>query len=200
MKVRASPKTGRMQVELDKSEAAFPGVPLDAIALKRILVPVDFSECSRKALQYAGSFARQFNAEMILLHVVEPPVYPGNAPLVVTAMMFDDADIRELAAKRLSEWRNEISSRATVKANVRGGVPYHEIIQAAEETNTDLIVISTHSRTGFARMFLGSTAERVVRHAPCPVMVIREKEHDFVRTESVAAKSRQPKRHRSKAR
>jgi nucleotide-binding universal stress UspA family protein len=187
-----------MQVELDKGEAAFPGVPLAGIALKRILVPVDFSESSRKALQYAGSFARQFNAELILLHVVEPPAYPGNAPLVVTAMMFDDADLRELAAKKLSELRNEIGSQTAVKANVRSGVPYHEIIRAAEETNTDLIVISTHSRTGFARMFLGSTAERVVRHAPCPVMVIRQKEHDFVQTnDSVATKSR---RHRTKSR
>jgi nucleotide-binding universal stress UspA family protein len=190
MKVRTSPKTGGMVMELERKETALPAVPLAEIQLKRILVAVDFSACSCKALQYAVSFAKQFSAEIVLLHVVQPPVYSEGAVVAVTAV-FDDSTIREAAAKQLSEWRNEIASGATVKANVRTGIPYHEIVRAAEETNTDLIVIGTQGRSGLARMFIGSTAERVVRHAPCPVMVIREREHDFVcEPEAVAAKTK----------
>jgi len=188
MKVRASPRSGRTVVELGIRENDFPAVPLAEIRLKRILVPVDFSECSRKALQYAASFAKQFDAEIVLLHVVEPPVYSEGTGLAPTSMVFDDTTIRVAAAKQLAEWRNQIASGATVKANVRSGVPYHQIIQSAEETNTDLIVIGTEGRTGLARMLIGSTAERVVRHAPCPVMVVREREHDFIRADEAAAK------------
>jgi universal stress protein A len=193
MKVRSLPRTGRVVMELDRKEAALPATPLAEIQLKRILVPVDFSDCSKKALQYAASFAKQFSAEILLLHVVQPIVY--SEPVVVTATaVFDDNTVREAAAKQLSDWRNEIAAGATVKANVRTGVPYHEIVRAAEETNTDLIVIGTQGRSGLARMFIGSTAERVVRHAPCPVMVVREREHDFVRSE----KSGREKTNRSK--
>lgn len=187
MKVRASPKTGRMQVELESGETELPAVPLPEIQLKRILVPVDFSECSSKAMQYAASFAKQFGAEIVLLHVIQSPVYSEGAVVAVTAM-FDDASIRDAATKQLSEWRNRIRPGAAVKVNVRSGVPYHEIVQAAEETNTDLIVIGTQGRSGLARMFIGSTAERVVRHAPCPVMVVRECEHDFVGDDEAVAR------------
>ncbi|HTD67470.1 MAG TPA: universal stress protein [Candidatus Limnocylindria bacterium] len=158
-------------------------MPLAEIRLKRILVPVDFSVTSRKALQYAVSFAKQFSAEIILLHVVQPPVYFEG--VVIAA--YDDTTIREASAKRLSEWRNETASGATVKANVRTGAPYHEIVLTAEETNTDLIIVGTHGRGGLARMLIGSTAERVVRHAPCPVLVVREREHDFVEESEGAA-------------
>jgi nucleotide-binding universal stress UspA family protein len=85
----------------------------------------------------------------------------------------------EHAAKRLAEWRRTLTG-LTVKANVRSGTPYYEIVRAAEETNTDLIVLSTHGRTGLAHVFIGSNAERVVRHAPCPVLVVRQREHDFL--------------------
>jgi hypothetical protein len=66
------------------------------------------------------------------------------------------------------------------------GFPCDEIVRAAEETNTDLIIISTHGHGGWARMLIGSTAERVVRHAPCPVLVVREREHDFLDTPPLA--------------
>src|ERR1041385_7223114 len=115
MKVRSSPKTGRMVMELERKETALPPVPLAEIQLKRILVPVDFSECSNKALQYAASFAKQFSAEIVLLHVVEPPIYMEGAALAVTAL--DDNTLREEAAKRLSEWRRAVGSGATLKAN-----------------------------------------------------------------------------------
>src|ERR1041385_6246706 len=87
MKVRSSPKTGRMVMELERKETALPPVPLAEIQLKRILVPVDFSECSHKALHYAASFAKQFSAEIVLLHVVEPPIYMEGAALAATAVV-----------------------------------------------------------------------------------------------------------------
>jgi nucleotide-binding universal stress UspA family protein len=185
MKVRSSPKTGRTVVELGRRDAALPAVPLDEIQLKRILVPVDFSECSNKALHYAASFAKQFGAEVLLLHVVQPPVYMEGMALSTAA--FDETTLRREAAKRLSEWQNAVASGATLKTSVRTGAPYHEIVETAEETNTDLIILGTHGRGRLARMLIGSTAERVVRHAPCPVMVVREREHDFLRDERLSA-------------
>jgi universal stress protein A len=185
MKVRSSPRTGRTVVELERRDAALPGAPLDEIKLKRILVPVDFSECSNKALHYAALFGKQFGAEILLLHVVQPPVYMEGGSLTVAA--FDENTLRDEAAKRLSEWQNTVVSGAALRTNVRTGTPHHEIVATAEDTNTDLIILGTHGRGRLARMLIGSTAERVVRHAPCPVMVVREREHDFLRDENASA-------------
>jgi nucleotide-binding universal stress UspA family protein len=91
------------------------------------------------------------------------------------------AKYHEEAAKHLSEWRNEIRSRASVKAIVRQGTSAHqEIVAAAHDCNSDLIIIGNHGRSGLARVLTGSTAERVVRHAPCPVLVVRGREHEFL--------------------
>jgi universal stress protein A len=195
MKVRSSRHTGGVMMELGREEEAIPAASAPPVHLKRILVPVDFSDCSHKALQYAAAFAKQFGAEIILVHIVELATYAQGPMIAMTAVA--DTSIREEAAKRLSEWRNAIASTATVKANVRTGTPYHEIVRAAEETNTDLIVIGTHGRGDFAHIFIGSTAERVVRHAPCPVFVVREREHDFVsEAEAIEVKSESTEKRR----
>jgi nucleotide-binding universal stress UspA family protein len=183
MRVKTERRSKRFVVEMSPQERSLPPVSLPELALKRILLPVDFSDSSRKAMQYAVSFARQFNAEVLLLHVVETaaPVPPQNMALESLALT---ATVREEAARHLSEWRGEIVSHVSVKAVVRDGPKaYHEIVSAASENNVDLIVLGTHGRTGLAHLFLGSTAERVVRHAPCPVLVVREHEHDFVARE-----------------
>ena len=75
-----------------------------------------------------------------------------------------------------------MARRASIGAEalVRAGQPYYEITTAAKELDVDLIVITTHGRTGLKHALLGSTAERVVRHAPCPVLTVREREHDFI--------------------
>ena len=145
--------------------------------LRRILVPVDFSPSAHKALGYAVSIARQFQTELLLLHVIET-IYPPPELLVVdtTALHYR---VREEAERQLSAWAKENSGLAT-HAFIRTGSPYHEIVACANDNNIDLIILGTHGRTGMAHLFLGSTAERVVRHAPCPVMVVREREHDFV--------------------
>lgn len=181
MKIKKDRAHNTVVLEMDR-KSSLPPVAVPELQLKHILVPVDFSDCSRKALHYAASFARQFNADMTLLHVVVA------VPLPPQMLVFESetlsAKYHEQAARQLAEWRKEIMSQAPVKATVRAGTAAHqEIIVAAHECNCDLIVIGSHGRTGLARMLTGSTAERVVRHAPCPVLVVRELEHEFLQGE-----------------
>lgn len=149
--------------------------------LKSILVPVDFSPSSQKALHYALSFAEQFGATITVLNVVEPAVYPtelGYIPVEIDAL---HKTMNTSARERLVQLAKEqIPPRFRASTLVRIGRPYHEITEAARELNVDLIVIATHGYTGLKHVVLGSTAERVVRHAPCPVLTVREREHDFV--------------------
>ena len=85
------------------------------------------------------------------------------------------------ATERLARLAQEqVPAQFRANTLVRVGKPYHEITSAARELNIDLIVISTHGYTGLKHVVLGSTAERVIRHAPCPVLTVREREHDFV--------------------
>ena len=141
--------------------------------LRRVLVPVDFSEPSRKALRYALSLAKPFNAEIRLLHVVEALVLPPDVEVVDLAAFA--RTLNDEAAKCLSKWRKEVASEAPVEEELRAGTPYREIVAAAGEMHTDLIVMGTHGRTGLAGVLIGSTAERVVHQAPCPVLVVRER-------------------------
>lgn len=181
MKVRSSPRTGRTVIESEHQEAPFPPGSAADIRVKRILVPLDFSKSSSKALHYAISLARQFGAEIDLVHVMTVPVYFEGPAIAVTA---DYEKSRNAAAgKQMEEWRAEVPHEITVRTELRTGSPYHEIILAADETNTDLIIMGTHGRSGVSHMLIGSTAERVVRQAPCPVLTVREREHDFVETE-----------------
>ncbi len=183
MKIKASPHERSVVVELESREATLPPIAIPEIKLRKILVPVDFSESSRKAVQYAILFAKQFNAEILLLHVAE--ILP-SPELVVAESGWLTAKLHEQADKELSEWREKIRPQMEVKTTVQDGTPFWEIIRAADDNNMDLIILGTRGRTGLSRLFLGSTAERVVRHAPCPVMVVREREHDFLAEEKGA--------------
>jgi nucleotide-binding universal stress UspA family protein len=140
---------------------------------KMVLVPLDFSEHSRRALDCAISLAQPFNATIHLLHVVEALVFPPDVEVVDSAALA--AQLNEEAAKSLEKWSKEASSRAVIEEDLRAGTPYREIIDAADETKADLIIMGTQGRTGLTRLLIGSTAERVVRHAHCPVLVVRER-------------------------
>jgi nucleotide-binding universal stress UspA family protein len=145
--------------------------------LQNILVPIDFSDCSKKALEYAIPFAKQFGAELKLLHVVEPyPAVPEMGPY--------DCENIEDATRELEKLRKSFSNSVPCSVYVRTGPPQFEIAIAASELDADLIIISTHGRKGLARMFLGSTTEKVVRSAPCPVLIVREREREFVPNQS----------------
>jgi universal stress protein A len=143
---------------------------LGPFKLQHILVPIDFSEASRQAVAFAVPLARKFAAMITLVHVVQPVVYPDEVgPWVVSEQLVSKASSKELAA-----WGKKLMPAALLKRTiVRFGQPYHEIAEAARTQRVDLLVITTHGRTGLQRALLGSTAERVVRHAPCPVLTVR---------------------------
>ena len=187
MKFKPTNKIGGVIVELGPQETQLPeefsaptSAPPTPFKLKKIFVPVDFSECSKKALQYALPLARQFDAELTLLHVVQPyPAVPEMYPVNVESGRDAEKDLKAL--------RRMTCDAIPSQTLLRVGAPHLEIIQAAKEIGADLIVLSTHGHTGLAHVFLGSTAERVVRHAACPVLVVREREHDFVTNEPAHA-------------
>jgi universal stress protein A len=147
--------------------------------LKKILVPVDFSECSKKALQYAIAFARQFGASLTLLHVVQINFVGGEFGSIDYPLL--ETELKESRSKLLDRLvRDEIDGDVPANALMRVGQPLAEIVRAAKESDIDLIIISTHGHTGLKHVFLGSTAESVVRYAPCPVLTVREQEHEFI--------------------
>lgn len=148
--------------------------------IRRILVPVDFSECSSKALAYAVPFARQFGAELVLLHVVVPyPSMPEMGPI--------DAETVQEARASLAKVVEHLPADVHSQNRLVTGMADVQIVQEAERCEADLVIIATHGRSGLARVLLGSTAERVVRHAHCPVLVVREQEHDFLIEEKMQA-------------
>lgn len=184
MKVKPSKKPGQVIVELDRadepileesSQAAAPA----AFRLKKILVPIDFSECSQKALQYAVPFAKQFGASLTLLYVVHinyagAEYGPIDFPLL-------EKQLQENGEKQLAVLvKKQIRGQVPADTMVRTGRAASEIVGVASELGVDLIIISTHGYTGLKHVFLGSTTENVVRYAPCPVLTVREHEHEFV--------------------
>jgi len=139
--------------------------------INTILVPVDFSECSLAAMEHAVALADVFGARVLFLHVIEPPAYglevslahPGvdpEATAKVAAMMASYVDRVKVAGLQVT-WHLET------------GVPFAEINAAIERHGVDLVVMGTHGRTGLAHVLLGSVAERVVQHAPCPVLTVK---------------------------
>jgi nucleotide-binding universal stress UspA family protein len=137
-------------------------------------VPLDFSSRSRKTLDSAVVMARQFKARLTVLHVVEPVATPDFTASFPLAMHNDQV---AAAAKigvegRLKEARVPRSMVETIL--VRFGRSYHEIVEVARIRKADLIVIATHGYAGVKHALLGSTTERVARHAHCPVLVVRQ--------------------------
>jgi nucleotide-binding universal stress UspA family protein len=137
--------------------------------LKKILVPIDFSECSEAASRYAALLAGDFNAELRLVHVINPHAYPFGDKY--TAL--DPAELMRQTEDAAEEQLLLMAGKTNVPytAEIRNGSPSIEICNAANQ-DVDLIVISTHGRTGLGHLLIGSVAERVVRHARCPVLVI----------------------------
>ena len=150
------------------------------LQIKSILVPIDFSPHSEKALAYAVPFAEQFGAKLTLLNVVEPVATPDFAPSFPLVMENDKvmAECRSHLKRVVTNLK--IEPRLVEKTLVRQGRSFHEIADAARTLKADLIIISTHGYTGLKHALLGSTTERVVRHAPCPVLVVRGREREFV--------------------
>jgi nucleotide-binding universal stress UspA family protein len=137
--------------------------------LAKILAPTDFSECSRAGFDYAAQLAREFKAELRMVHVINPHAYPfGDEHVALDAVRLLDEAARA-AQKQMRAMAAMSEARYSVR--VIHGSPAIEICHAANE-DADLIVISTHGRTGVGHLFIGSVAEHVVRRAHCPVLVI----------------------------
>jgi nucleotide-binding universal stress UspA family protein len=151
------------------------------VKLKRILVPVDFSPLSKKALHYATRLAQQFGAAIDVFHAVEPEIPPAFDGFMIAPPTVSNGSSAPCAGQLrtlVNSVRNAGVTR--VSSSFRCGLAAIEIVEAAKELDVDLIVIATHGYTGWKHFAIGSTAERVVRAAPCPVLVVREKEHEFV--------------------
>ena len=144
--------------------------------VRAILLPTDFSECARRAVPVAAELARLLGARVICLHVVEPVVPPvGWTPLAEPLPVGDISEqLEDSAARELPRFAGceEFEGLDVEDLIVRGDAA-SEIVRAARERGADLIVISSHGRTGLGRILFGSTAEAVVRHAHCPVLVVK---------------------------
>ena len=144
------------------------------MTVTKILVPIDFSEHSEAALEHAIEIAKAFGAECVLHHVVEAALYPvayGMAP--VSSVNFEE-DAKNNAQEAMQPLLDKISA-AGVKASsfIETGMASLRICETAQRDGFDLIVIATHGLTGLAHLLMGSTAERVVRHASCPVLSVK---------------------------
>jgi universal stress protein A len=149
--------------------------------VRSILVPTDFSECARHAVPIAAEFARLLGARVLCLHVVEPVAQPmGWTPMAEPMPAAELGErMEETAARDLPAFsKSEEFTGLEVEDLMAHGEPAAEIVRVAEERGAGLIVISSHGRTGLGRILFGSTAESVVRHARCPVLVVKPGEGD----------------------
>lgn len=143
--------------------------------IKKVLVPVDFSDYSKSSLRYAVSFAKHFSADICLVYVVEPMVYPPDFSMGQIAIPSIDTEMDKRAYEELNNLAKKIiPPDVKSKVIVKTGKPFVEIIETASEEDADLIIIATHGHTGIEHVLFGSTAEKVVRKAPCPVLTLRE--------------------------
>jgi nucleotide-binding universal stress UspA family protein len=152
-----------------------PGAPA---VFKRVVCAVDFSACSLRALDYAISMAKESNAALTVVHVIEPlpqTPYPGQEAMLPFKVVQDyinaaEEQGKELLAKAIPE---DIRHHCRVETVQRVGKPYQEILSLAEAEAADLIVIGVHGRSAADLLFFGSTTQHVVREAACPVLTIR---------------------------
>jgi universal stress protein A len=144
------------------------------MTFRKILCPTDFSEGARQALRLA--LAMSADAQLVLLHVWQPPyVYGADATFPGAVAV----ETKSVAENELAQWKNEVEQLGArgVTTLMVSGAPWHEIVELARRDPTiDLIAMGTHGYTGLKHVLLGSVAEKVVRHAPCPVLAARVRE------------------------
>jgi len=168
-------RKGKVVVELSERDEAMlesASSPTSGFRIKKILVPMDFSACAKKALRYAVPLAKEHGAVITLLYVA-PVNYAVNKTLEIQMRKMSEENLTQLGAEATS-------GSVPTKTVVRVGVPVEEIVDVAKSMSVDIIVISTHGHTALRQVFLGSVTEHLVRHAPCPVLVVREHEQEFV--------------------
>ncbi len=152
------------------------------LSINAILVPTDFSDASEAALTYARGLANAFGSSLHLVHVMEDLLaHAWSAEVYVASMPNLREEVEKEARQRLATMLpDEERQRYRAVLALLAGNPFIEIIRYAKTNNIDLIVIGTHGRGPIAHMLLGSVAERVVRKSPCPVLTVRQAQHQFV--------------------
>ena len=143
--------------------------------IKTILCPIDFSEISANALEYAVFLASYHHAELLILHVVEQLHEFEHYQILVLTPQELAEEMEKQAHEKLTKLTEQIKKTIKVETVVRQGKPFVEIIKEAKEKDMDLIVMASHGRTGVSHMLMGSVAEKVVRKANCPVLIVRDK-------------------------
>jgi nucleotide-binding universal stress UspA family protein len=147
------------------------------LTISKILTPVDYSPCSRAALDHALFFAARFSAKIDVMHVWDVP------PSVSADMMVESEDgpqsmqnvLLHGATKEMTQFLSKLTAeqRARVAIRVEHGDPVPTILEVAQRDRYDLVVMGTHGRTGLSHLLMGSVAEKVVRQASCPVLTVR---------------------------
>ena len=151
------------------------------IKLKKVLVPTDFSDSARQAFRYGISFAKEYGAEVVLLHVVENLTVGYASDLFPVPMAEVFQEISGYAKTELAKLAAEAKEKGVEATElVAQGKPSAEIVRYAAENAVDMIVLGTHGKGMLDQALFGSTTERVVRRAPCPVLTVRTAEHEFV--------------------
>ena len=152
--------------------------------LRRILVPIDFSRPSIKALRYALGLAAKFDAEVRLLHVVDPESAPAPA-IIRLPLVTEPETVVKMAEKLLWSWAAKFQVPISAKTcTVRQGKVFKKIVATASEEKADLIVLATRAHTGLKHVIHRSVTERVIQHSRCPVLIVRSWEREFLRENS----------------
>lgn len=144
--------------------------------LKKLLVPIDFSPYSQESAEIAISLAKEFNAEIDFLHVIEQDVHPSFYAAGIESIFQIDKDLKDRVIQNLKDFLAEqVHPDLPVNYIVKEGKAHKEIVDISKEKNSDIIIISTHGLTGLDYFLLGSTTEKVVRWANCPVLTVKKK-------------------------
>jgi universal stress protein A len=149
--------------------------------MKRIVVATDFSELSDEAIETAVALARESGATLDLVHVATEIVYAVPPPMDVLSVPVDMTAVVRAAATRLAAEETRVRGLGVVcEGNVLVGRAETEIVDHADKTHSDLIVLGTHGRRGLGHVLLGSVAEKVVQHAHCPVLTVPQRQPPHV--------------------
>ncbi len=153
------------------------------VSPKRILWPTDFSALSLHGGKYARGFAEVFGAELRIVHVIPPPLSPDVSVVVAAEVpvTVSEPELMNAARKNLDQLiASQLGADKRIHSDVMFGNPWQEVCRYARDNLVDLIVVATHGRTGLRHVLIGSTAERIVQHAPCPVLTVKDPEREFL--------------------